>query len=186
MKSIRIASVIVGAIAAVTLANMSPVQAGDAFAFSFNTGDVAFAYSDGYWDRSHNWHGWRDAREHNEYRRYNGDAYRAARERDNGWRNENLEYQFSFDLGAVAFAYSDGYWDRSHKWHAWRNAREGREYARYNPRNVYSASRHTRERNMGWRGDEDRDGIPNRVDRDRDGAGVPNRADRAPDNRRRD
>jgi hypothetical protein len=34
-------------------------------------------------------------------------------------------------------------------------------------------------------GDRDRDGIPNRVDRDRDGDGVPNRVDRAPDNPRR-
>ncbi|CAN5135397.1 hypothetical protein BH11PSE11_BH11PSE11_05080 [soil metagenome] len=32
------------------------------------------------------------------------------------------------------------------------------------------------------RGDRDRDGIPNRVDRDRDGDGVPNRLDRRPDN----
>lgn len=32
------------------------------------------------------------------------------------------------------------------------------------------------------RGDRDRDGVPNRVDRDRDGDGVPNRVDRRPDN----
>ncbi len=32
------------------------------------------------------------------------------------------------------------------------------------------------------RGDRDRDGVPNRVDRDRDGDGVPNRLDRRPDN----
>lgn len=32
------------------------------------------------------------------------------------------------------------------------------------------------------RGDRDRDGIPNRMDRDRDGDGVPNRYDRAPNN----
>ncbi len=31
-------------------------------------------------------------------------------------------------------------------------------------------------------GDQDRDGIPNRVDRDRDGDGVPNRMDRSPNN----
>lgn len=34
-------------------------------------------------------------------------------------------------------------------------------------------------------GDKDRDGVPNRVDRDRDGDGVRNRLDRAPDNPRR-
>ncbi len=35
------------------------------------------------------------------------------------------------------------------------------------------------------RGDRDRDGVPNRVDRDRDGDGVPNRQDRRPDDPRR-
>ncbi|CAN5197083.1 hypothetical protein BH11PSE11_BH11PSE11_25780 [soil metagenome] len=38
----------------------------------------------------------------------------------------------------------------------------------------------------GWaRGDRDRDGVPNRVDRDRDGDGVPNRLDSNPNNPRR-
>lgn len=37
----------------------------------------------------------------------------------------------------------------------------------------------------GFRGDRDRDGIPNRADRDRDGDGVPNRQDRRPDDPRR-
>ena len=35
------------------------------------------------------------------------------------------------------------------------------------------------------RGDRDRDGVPNRVDRDRDGDGVPNRDDRRPNDPRR-
>lgn len=35
------------------------------------------------------------------------------------------------------------------------------------------------------RGDRDRDGVPNRVDRDRDGDGVPNRYDSNPNNPRR-
>lgn len=35
------------------------------------------------------------------------------------------------------------------------------------------------------RGDRDRDGVPNRVDRDRDGDGVSNRQDRRPDDPRR-
>ena len=36
-----------------------------------------------------------------------------------------------------------------------------------------------------YRGDRDRDGIPNRVDRDRDGDGVPNRRDSRPNDPRR-
>ncbi len=94
-------------------------------------------------------------------------------------------FTFSFDTGAVAFAYSDGYWDRGHNWHSWRNTREAREYrAQYS--NNYQHKRHNREHNMGWRGDQDHDGIPNNVDRDRDGDGVPNRRDDAPNNPRRD
>ena len=94
-------------------------------------------------------------------------------------------FSFSFDTGAVAFAYSDGYWDQNRRWHSWRNAREHREYRARHQGN-YKAARHTRERNKGWRGDSDRDGVPNRVDRDRDGDGVSTRNDSAPDNRRRD
>jgi len=94
-------------------------------------------------------------------------------------------FSFSFDTGAVAFAYSDGYWDRDRRWHSWRNAREAREYrASYGDR--YRHRKHTRERNRGWRGDQDHDGVPNRYDRDRDGDGVSNRRDDAPNNPRRD
>lgn len=89
-------------------------------------------------------------------------------------------FSFSFNTGDVAFAYSDGYWDRNHRWHAWRNAREHREF-RNKFGHMYNNSRHTRVRNQGWR-DSDRDGIPNRVDRDRDGDGVPNRFDNRPNN----
>lgn len=89
-------------------------------------------------------------------------------------------FAFSFNTGDVAFAYRDGYWDRSHRWHSWRSAREAREFRRAYG-HLYRDMRHTRLRNMGWR-DEDRDGIPNRFDRDRDGDGVPNRFDRRPDN----
>lgn len=87
-------------------------------------------------------------------------------------------FAFSFNTGDVAFAYSDGYWDRSHRWHAWRNSREAREFRRSHG-HLYNDTRHTRVRNQGWR-DQDRDGIPNAVDRDRDGDGVPNRFDNRP------
>lgn len=54
----------------------------------------------------------------------------------------------------------------------------------------YYVDRHYRDewRERHWRGrhgrgyDVDRDGVPNRYDRDRDGDGVPNRYDRRPDN----
>jgi hypothetical protein len=94
-------------------------------------------------------------------------------------------FSFSFDTGSVAFAYSDGYWDHNRQWHKWRNAREAREYRARFHHNYYH-HKHTRDRNMGWRGDQDRDGVPNRYDRDRDGDGTPNRFDDRPNNPRRD
>jgi hypothetical protein len=84
-------------------------------------------------------------------------------------------FSFSFDTGNVYMGYTDGYYDRDHRWHRWRNAREHREW-----RNRY----HTSYRAM--RHDEDRDGIPDRFDRDRDGDGVPNRYDARPNNPFRD
>ena len=78
---------------------------------------------------------------------------------------------FSFRAGDVVIGYSDGYYDRRHNWHSWRNARERRWY-QSNYRNRYRVIRR----------DQDRDGVPNRFDRDRDGDGVPNWADRRPNN----
>jgi hypothetical protein len=77
----------------------------------------------------------------------------------------------SFRAGNVAVGYSDGYYDRSNRWHAWRNARERAWY-----RSHYRVSYRD------YRRDQDRDGIPDRVDRDRDGDGVPNYRDRSPNN----
>lgn len=59
---------------------------------SFNVGNVAIGYSDGYWDRGHTWHTW-DRPEHR-------DAYRAAknaefhewkhdRDKDMGWHERH-------------------------------------------------------------------------------------------------
>jgi hypothetical protein len=87
---------------------------------------------------------------------------------------------FSFRVGDVAFGYSDGYYDRYHRWHGWRNARE-RDWYRVNYGHSYRGYHH-----RGWRRDSDRDGIPNRFDRDRDNDGVPNWADRRPRNPYRD
>jgi len=94
-------------------------------------------------------------------------------------------FSFSFDTGAVAFAYRDGYYDHNRRWHRWRNSREAREF-RSRHRDRYWAYERNRYRNMGWRGDMDRDGVQNAYDRDRDGDGVSNRRDDHPNNPRRD
>jgi hypothetical protein len=78
---------------------------------------------------------------------------------------------FSFRVGDVALGYNDGYYDRGHRWHGWRNQRE-RDWYRVNYSHQY----------RGYRHDRDRDGVPNRFDRDRDGDGVPNYRDRRPNN----
>jgi len=78
---------------------------------------------------------------------------------------------FSFQVGDVAMGYRDGYYDRSHSWHSWRNAREHNWYRAHYARS-YRGIRH----------DRDHDGIPNRFDRDRDNDGVPNRFDSRPNN----
>jgi len=62
---------------------------------------------------------------------------------------------FSVTLGNAAFGYSDGYWDRDHHWHAWRNKAESR-YFRDHYREHYMAARHNhdrKDRNQGWRDD---------------------------------
>ena len=86
------------------------------------------------------------------------------------------------------YVWVPGYWDwrgHRHVWHegTWVRHRPGYHYAepRWHERN----GRWMLERG-GWaRGDRDRDGIPNRVDRDRDNDGVPNRYDSNPNNPRR-
>src|SRR3954469_16457740 len=69
--------------------------------------------------------------------------------------------RFSFDVGNVRAAYSDGYWDNDHHWHKWRNAREHRAF-RESYHDRYVAERHSRYRNAGWR-DSDHDGVPDRI-----------------------
>jgi len=84
-------------------------------------------------------------------------------------------FSFSFDTGNVHMGYRNGYYDNRGRWHNWRSAREAREFrSRYN--NRYSNR---------WY-DSDRDGVPNRYDRDRDGDGTPNRFDDRPNNPYRD
>jgi len=58
------------------------------------------------------------------------------------------------DFGNVAFAYRDGYWDRDHHWHAWRNRDERIRFERDNRGHYYDYN-HSHDRNHGWR-DSDR------------------------------
>ena len=51
--------------------------------------------------------------------------------------------------GGIAFGYSDGYWDRAHNWHAWRNAQEAAAWRAEN-REHYYEWKHDRDASMGW------------------------------------
>jgi len=53
------------------------------------------------------------------------------------------------NVGDVAFGYQDGYWDRGHHWHNWRNDQEMRDY-RSAPNNHYNDFRHDRDADKGW------------------------------------
>jgi len=88
------------------------------------------------------------------------------------------------------YDWTPGYWNWSphrhrHNWVAgsWVRSRPGYIYAQ--PTWVDRGGRWEQQRGAWARGDRDRDGMRNGVDRDRDGDGVPNRRDNAPDNPRR-
>lgn len=60
-------------------------------AVSFDFGNVAFGYQDGYWDNSHRWHKWRNRGDHDNYRSQHGDSYRDGNHRryhGQGWRRD--------------------------------------------------------------------------------------------------
>lgn len=62
--------------------------------FSISLGNAAFGYSDGYWDRDHQWHAWRSKDEQRYFQTHYRDHYVAERhdrdrnDRDQGWRSE--------------------------------------------------------------------------------------------------
>jgi hypothetical protein len=127
------------------LAIQAPVNA-QGFGISLDVGNVAFGYRDGYWDRDHHWHQWRNQDEARYYRNAPGNRYndyRHDRDSNQGWQD------ISFNVNDVAFGYQDGYWDHGHRWHQWRNDQEMRYY-RNAPGNQYNDYRHDRDSNQGW------------------------------------
>jgi hypothetical protein len=67
MKALVIAGVLsAGSLAAAPAASAYPHRSG--VSIYFNTGNVAFGYRDGYYDRYHRWHRW--------HRNYDRDYYR--------------------------------------------------------------------------------------------------------------
>jgi hypothetical protein len=86
------------------------------------------------------------------------------------------------------YVWAPGYWNWNGHRYVWTKGHYVRARAGYywsEPRWEERDGRWAFNRGAWRRGDRDRDGIPNRVDRDRDNDGVPNRYDDRPDNPRR-
>jgi len=87
LKGAIVAIALTGGLAAATGA----ADARAVIGLSFNAGNVAFAYQDGYWDRGHHWHNWRDRDDYRYYRshyRHNFYNWRHDRDHDQGWRRD--------------------------------------------------------------------------------------------------
>jgi len=82
MKKILLAVAIVGSMTGATMIATSAPALADSFSFSFNTGDVSMAFSDGYYDSQRKWHKWRNAREAREYKARYKHQWNNRRHRD--------------------------------------------------------------------------------------------------------
>ena len=92
MRNLRMAAIIMAVAGGLSLAHGTSAMAADDFSFSFDTGNVAFAYTDGYWDNDHHWHKWHSHREAVEYRKRFGDHYHTwkhTRDADHGWQDHH-------------------------------------------------------------------------------------------------
>ncbi|HEX4195408.1 MAG TPA: hypothetical protein VHY80_20035 [Stellaceae bacterium] len=73
---------------------LAPVAATPAHAASvqFNSGNVAFGYSDGYWDRSHQWHRWPNTAARTDWRKTNKEHYYThahTHDKGGGWHDSD-------------------------------------------------------------------------------------------------
>jgi len=105
-----------GAAIALALAGVmlvSAVTADAAVGVSFDIGNVAVGYSDGYIDTDHQYHPWAKQSEAVRFRTAHKDLYY-------GYLNlPDSAAGVSFDVRNVAVGYSDGYIDTDHQYHPW-------------------------------------------------------------------
>ncbi len=154
MTKYRYALLAAGALFATgAFAVTDPARAADV-TLSFQIGDVAFGYHDGYYDRHRRWHRWSSDAERDWYRRHYGPTYYPVyRDRDRDryrldWRTGRRAYwygdgggaDFALVLGNVVFAYDDGYYDRDRRWYPWPSPRH-RDWYRLNRRDTFFAMR---------------------------------------------
>ncbi len=88
-KSVWVALALAGA--SLTGAMTVDVSPAHAASVSFDVGDVAIGYSDGYWDHDHHWHKWQSAKHRQAYQHADGAEYHASSHRhapNGGWHDK--------------------------------------------------------------------------------------------------
>jgi hypothetical protein len=91
MKSSMKIAIIALAVSGSSLALSVPVMADNVAVTVGPAGGIAFGYNDGYWDRGHSWHAWRNQEEMTTYRTANHEhyyEYKHDRDPDGGWREK--------------------------------------------------------------------------------------------------
>jgi hypothetical protein len=84
------AALVAALLAAGSLTPLAPAHA--AVAIQFDSGNVAFGYSDGYWDRAHHWHRWPNTAARNDWHAHNHAHYYThnhTHDRGAGWRSDH-------------------------------------------------------------------------------------------------
>jgi hypothetical protein len=67
-------------------ASLTPFAATHAATVRFDSGSVAFGYSDGYWDHAKQWHRWPSTRARSDWRAHNRTHYYSrSHTHTNGW-----------------------------------------------------------------------------------------------------
>jgi hypothetical protein len=89
MKNFVKTTVFVFALSSATAFGIGAASATDVHV-TFDPGNVAYGYTDGYWTRDHHWHTWEKPEYVEIYRKHPGAhyyAYRHDRDRDMGWHS---------------------------------------------------------------------------------------------------
>lgn len=93
MRKLIISSIAIIGLAAVPLLTTGSAHADSrgSAAISLNFGNVAFAYSDGYWDNNHRWHRWSNVNEQRRYQKHHHRSYnnhRHDQDHDHSWHRK--------------------------------------------------------------------------------------------------
>jgi hypothetical protein len=90
------AALVAVALGGATLITAAPTMAADNVTVAVSPGGIAFGYNDGYWDRGHNWHAWKNREEAARFQKENRDHYfdyKHDRDRDAGWRESDRYWE---------------------------------------------------------------------------------------------